>query len=62
MNLRIYVKGYGLLCFDRNMGTNLSNKYCPNLYDTDNKSALDTKKKKLFQEEQFKKQHKQLVI
>ena len=61
MNLRIYVKGYGLLCFDRNMGTNLSNKYCPNLYDTDNKSVLD-KKKKLFQEEQFKKQHKQLVI
>ena len=60
MNLRICVKGYGLFCFDRNMGTNLSNKYGPNLFDTDNKSALDTKK--LFQEEQFKKQHKQLVI
>ena len=44
MNLRIYVKGYGLLYFDRNMGTNLSNKYGPDLFDADNKSALDTKK------------------
>ena len=54
MNLRIYVKGYGLLCFDRNMGTNLSNKYCPNLYDTDNKSALDTKKKNCFKKSNSK--------
>ena len=44
MNLRIYVKGYGLLCFDRNMSTNLSNKYGPDLFDADKKSALDTKK------------------
>ena len=44
MNLRIYVKRYRLLCFDRNMGTNLSNKYGPNLFDAESKSALDTKK------------------
>ena len=31
---RIYVKGYGSFSFAKNMGNNLSNKYCQKLIDT----------------------------
>ena len=31
---RIYVKGYGFLCFAKNMGKNLSNKYVQKLLDS----------------------------
>ena len=31
---RIYVKGYGFLSFAKNMGKNLSNKYCHKLLDS----------------------------
>ena len=32
--MRIYVKGYGLLYFAKNMGKNLSNKYGQKLLDS----------------------------
>ena len=48
---RIYVKGYGLLSFAKNMGThatkvakNLSNKYSQKLLDTAKKSTTDAVK------------------
>ena len=31
---RIYVKGYGFLCFAKNMGKSLSNKYGQKLLDS----------------------------
>ena len=36
---RIYVKGYGFLCFTKNIGKNLSNKYRQKIFDTAKKSA-----------------------
>ena len=38
---RIYVKGYGFLSFDKNMGKNLSNKYGQKLFDSAKKSTTD---------------------
>ena len=38
---RIYVKGYGFLSFDKNMGKNLSNKYGQKLLDSAKKSTTD---------------------
>ena len=39
---RIYVKGYGFLYFDKNMGKSLSNKYGQKLFDSAKKSTTDT--------------------
>ena len=41
---RIYVKGYGLLSFTKNMGKNLSNKYGQKLLDSAKKSTTDAVK------------------
>ena len=38
---RIYLKGYGLLTYAKNMGKNLSNKYCQKLLDSVKKSTTD---------------------
>ena len=38
---RIYVKRYGFLSFDENIGKNLSNKYGQKLVDSAKKSATD---------------------
>ena len=38
---RIYVKGYGLLSFAKNMGKNLSKKYSQKLLDSAKKSTTD---------------------
>ena len=38
---RIYVKGYGLLSFAKNMGKSLSNKYGQKLLDSAKKSTTD---------------------
>ena len=38
---RIYVKGYGVLSFAKNMGKNLSNKYSKKLLDSAKKSTTD---------------------
>ena len=53
---RIYVKSYGFLSFAKN----LSNKYGQKLLDSAKKPTADAVK--LIQEDQFKKQQKQLVI
>ena len=37
----IYVKGYGFLSFDKNMGKSLSNKYGQKLLDSTKKSTTD---------------------
>ena len=39
--MRIYVKGYGLLYFAKNMGRNLSDKYGQKLLDSAKKSTTD---------------------
>ena len=39
---RIYVKGYGFLSFGKDMGKNLSNKYCQKRLDNAKKSTTDT--------------------
>ena len=39
--MRIYVKGYGLLYFAKNMGKNLSNKYGQKPLDSAKKSTTD---------------------
>ena len=49
---RTYVKGYGFLCFTKNMGKSLSNKY-------GQKQQIQLKK---HQKERFKKRQKQQVI
>ena len=41
---RIYVKGYGFLSFDKNMGKSLSNKYGQELLDSAKKSTTDAVK------------------
>ena len=38
---RIYVKGYGFLSFEKNMGTQLSSKYGQRLLDSAKKSRTD---------------------
>ena len=38
---RIYVKGYGLLSFDKNMGKSFSSKYDQKLLDSANKFTTD---------------------
>ena len=38
---RIYLKGYGLLTYAKNMGKNLSNKYGQKLLDSAKKSTTD---------------------
>ena len=38
---RIYVKGYGFLSFDKNVGKNLSNKYGQKLFDSAKESTTD---------------------
>ena len=38
---KIYVKGYGLLSFAKNMGKDLSNKYCQILLNSTKKSTID---------------------
>ena len=38
---RIYVKGYGFLCFAKNMGKGLSNKYGQKRLDIAKKSTTD---------------------
>ena len=38
---RVYVKGYGFLSFAKNIGKNLSDKYCQKLVDTAKKSTTD---------------------
>ena len=57
---RIYVTGYGFLSFAKNMGKSLSNKYGQKLLDSAKRSTTDAMK--LLQNEQLKKQQKQLVI
>ena len=37
---RIYVKGYGFLCFAKNIGKDLSNKYTQKLLDSNKKSTM----------------------
>ena len=39
--VRIYVKGYGIFSFAKNMGKNLSNKYGQKIHDSDKKSTRD---------------------
>ena len=39
---RIYVKGYGFLSFDKNMGKSFSNKYGQKLLDSTKTSTTDT--------------------
>ena len=56
----INVKGYGFLSFSKNIGKNLSNKYDQNLLIVLKNSQR--MQQKLLQNEQFKKQQKQLVI
>ena len=41
---RIYVKGYGFLSFDKNMGKNLINKYGQKVLDSAKKSTSDAVK------------------
>ena len=41
---RIYVKGYGLVFFGKNMGKNLSNTYSQKLLDSAKKSTTDATK------------------
>ena len=41
---RIYVKGYGLLSFAKNIGKILSNKFGQKLLDSAKKSTTDNKK------------------
>ena len=38
---RIYVKGYGFMCFAKNISKDLSNKYSQKMIDTAKKSAAD---------------------
>ena len=38
---RVYINGYGFLCFAKNMGKNFSNKYSQKLLDTAKKSPTD---------------------
>ena len=38
---RINVKGYGFLCFTKNVGNNLSYKYGQKLHDSGKKSTTD---------------------
>ena len=38
----IYVKGYGFLSFDKNMGKSLTNKYGQKLLDSAKKSTTDS--------------------
>ena len=38
---KIYVKGYGVLSFAKNMGKNLSNKYSQKLIDSAKKTTTD---------------------
>ena len=38
---RIFLKGYGLLSFAKNIGKKLSNKYGQKLLDSDKKSKTD---------------------
>ena len=48
----IYVKGYGILSFAKNMGKNLSNKYGQKIFDTAKKStagAIKTASKRAIQ-------------
>ena len=50
--VRIYVKVYGFLCFAKNMGKSLSNKYGQKLFDSAKKSTTDaikTASKKVIQ-------------
>ena len=56
----IYVKGYGVLSFAKNMGKSLSNKYGQKLLDSAKKSTADAIK--IASKKQFEKQPKQLVI
>ena len=60
---RIFVKGYGILSFAKNMrkniGKKLSGKYSQKLL---NHAKQSTKDEKLIQKEQFKKLLKQLLI
>ena len=39
---RIYVEGYGILSFAKNVGKSLSNKYAQKLLDSTKKSTTDT--------------------
>ena len=41
---RIYVKGYGNLSFDKNIGKNICSKYSQKLIDSAKKSATDAMK------------------
>ena len=41
---RIYVKGYGFLCFAKNIGKNVSNKYGQKIINTAKKSTTDATK------------------
>ena len=41
---RIYVKGYGFLCFAKNIGKNLNNKYGQKIIYTAKKSTTDATK------------------
>ena len=58
---RIYVKGYGLLSYAKNMGNNLSSKYGQKLLDSAKKFTADAIKT-ASKREQFKKQQNQLVL
>ena len=41
LNQEIYVKGYGFLSFNKNMGKSLSNKYGQKTLDNAKKSTTD---------------------
>ena len=57
---RTYVKEYGFLYFSKSMGKNLNNKYSQKRLDSAKKFGTDPIK--LFQNESFKNQQKQLFI
>ena len=46
VNIRIYVKGYGFLCFAKNMGKSLSNKYGEKLLNNNADLEITAQKKR----------------
>ena len=60
---RIFVKGYGFLCFAKNIGKNISKHLAANIArNFIMLKDLQQMHLRLLQKEKFKRQHKQLVI
>ena len=60
---RIFVKGYGFLCFAKNIGKNISKHLAANIArNFIMLKDLQQMYLRLLQKEKFKRQHKQLVI